>query len=454
MSDGYVQIAHDAGGKLIDNTVFTRGGNEIYRQRVDVYSGKTLPVSGPLTNTELRATAVPIQFGAENLSPFNDLISVTLTPLVQVDFVYGINSQQGAANIVTTGVGDTSSGRLRLQTGVGAAGSAVYTSRRPAQYRPGQGLVWRGTALFTTGVANSFQLAGVGSPTDGYFFGFNGTAFGVAHRNDSVTPTWVAQTAWNGDKCDGAGASGFNWDKTKGVPLQINYPYLGYGNITFWVQNPLTSRWILCHTIRYANSSATTQVRVPDLYVRYEATNTGNTTNLVLYAGSSAIFMCGDYMLHGKPKWAADSYKTAITTETVLLSIRCATTYNTVANSGLVRINSVSFSSTANNGVAILRFKIGATVGGSPSFAAINGTTGDNGVTITTGSSLASIDTAGTTVTGGTYIFNMTIGSPGSDTIDVQDLSIFVAPGETLTISGFSTSSTTMGVGVNWTEDN
>lgn len=67
---------------------------------------------------------------------------------------------------------------------------------------------------------------------------------------------------------------------------------------------------------------------------------------------------------------------------------------------------------------------------------------------------MASTDVAGTTVSGGTYIFNMTIGSPGNDIIDVQALSIFVAPGETLTISGFSTASTTMGVGVNWTEDN
>lgn len=426
----------------------------------DIYAATALPAGGWGIRGWLSAlytkvmSGLTVQIDSEHLSPFNDLISVTLTPLVQVDFVYGINSQQGAAAIVTTGVGDTSNGRLRLQTGTGAAGSAIYTSRRTAQYRPGQGLVYRGTAPFTAGVANSFQLAGPGSATDGYFFGFNGTEFGIAHRNNSATPTWVAQTAWNGDRCDGAGSSAFNWDKTKGVPLEIKYPYLGYGNVTFWVQNPLTSRWILCHTIRYANSSTATQVGNPDLSIRYEATNTGNTTNLIVYAGSAAIFLCGEYTLAGKPKWAADSNKSAITTETVMLSIRCATTYNGVTNRGLVRISSVSFSSTANNGVAILRFKVGATVGGSPSFAAINGTTADNGVTITNGNSLASVDTAGTTVTGGTYSFNMTIGSPGNDVIDVRDFDIFASPGETLTISGFSTASTTMGVGVNWTEDN
>lgn len=397
---------------------------------------------------------LPVQLGAENLSPFNDFIAVPLTPLLQVDFVYGINSQQGAVSIVTTGSGDMSVGRLRIQTGTGAAGSAEYKTRRPAQYRPGQGLICRFTTLFTTGVANSFQLAGAGDETDGYFFGYNGATFGVAHRNNSSTPTWVAQSSWNGDKCDGTGASGFNWNTTFGVPMQIMYPYLGYGNVTFWVQNPLTSRWILCHTIRYADSSAITQVRNPDMGVYVEATNTGNTSNLTMYMGSAAIFMCGAYSLLGKPKWAADNYKTTITTETALLSIRNATTYNGITNHGLIRINSISFSSTANNGVAILRLKVGATLGGVPAYTPINGSTADNGVTITSGNSLASFDVAGTTVTGGSYAFNLTIGSPGNDVITVQDLDIFISAGETLTLSGFSTASTTLGVGVNWTEDN
>ena len=452
MADNTTIALHTEGDTIATDDLTTLNGaavSTVKVQRTKVGYGDDADLRDVSTQFPL-----PVQFSSAQLSPFNDLIAIALTPLVQMDFVYGINTQQGAAAIVTTGVGDTSNGRLRLQTGIGAAGSASYTSRRPAQYRPGQGMIWRGTALFTAGAASSFQLAGAGSPTNGYFFGFNGTAFGIAHRNDSATPTWVAQTAWNGDKCDGTGASAFNWDKAKGVPLQITIPYLGFGNISFFVQNPLTGRWILCHTIRYANSSATTQVRIPDLFVRYEATNTGNTTNLILYAGSSVIFLCGEASLLGKPKWAADSVKTAVTTETVLLSIRNATTYNGVVNSGLIRLNSVSLGSTANNGVAILRIKLGSTVGGSPSFTTIDGTTGDDGVTITAGNSLASLDTAGTTVTGGTYLFNLVIGSPGNETLNVQDLSIFVPPGETLTISGFSTASTTLCAGVNWTEDN
>ena len=388
------------------------------------------------------------------ISPFGDLIAQPLTPLVQVDFVYGINSQQGAVTINTTGVGDASVGRLRLQTGTGAAGSATYTTRRPAQYRPGQGMIARLTMPMTTGVANSTQIAGAGDANDGYFFGFNGATFGVLHRNNNVD-TWIAQSTWNGDKCDGTGGSGFIWNKTFGIPVQICYPYLGYGNITFWVQNPETTQWLLCHTVRYADTTSTTEVRNPDLGLYFQAINSGNTTNLTMYVGSASIFMCGELSLLGKPKWAADNLKTTITAETNIVSIRNCTTMNGVTNHGLIRINSVSMASTSNNGAAILRIKIGPTVAGSPSFTPISGSTADNGVTLTSANSIASFDIAGTTVTAGTgtYIFNLNVGSPGNANQDIQDLDIFVGAGETCVISAFSTASTTIQIGVNWTED-
>lgn len=392
-------------------------------------------------------------FSAAFTSPFGDLIAQPLTPLIQMDFVHGLNTQTSSTSIVTTGVADTSSGRLRLQTGTGAAGSAVFLSRRPAKYRPGQGIIWRGTTAYTTGVASSTQIHGIGNvANDAYAFGYNGTAFGILHRNAS-SDTWVAQTAWNGDKCDGTDASGFTWDKTKGNVCMIKYPYLGYGNITFWVQDSATSQFILCHTIRYTNSSASVQLSNPNLSSYAQVINSGNTTNVTMYVGSLSVFLCGERSFIGSPKWAADNSKAAITTETCILNIRNATTYNGVTNRSLIRLNSVSLSSTANNGIAVLRFKIGATIGGAPSYTTINGTTADNGVTITSGNSVSSVDTAGTTVTGGTYVFAINIGSPGGVPFDLEKYNIVIAPGETLTVSGFSTASTTIGAVVTWTED-
>jgi len=389
--------------------------------------------------------------GPANCGPFGDLNIAQLTPSAQIDFIYGINTQTGTSSIVTTGVADTDASRLRLQTGVGAAGSATYQTTKTSRYRAGEGMIARFTGVWASSAASSTQVIGVGSTVLGYFFGFNGTAFGVSRR-DASSDNWVAQTAWNGDKCDGTGASGFNWNKTFGNVMQIKYPFLGYGAITFWVQNPVDASWILCHTIRYPNTSASVQLSNASFPIYANAVNTGNTTNLIMYVGSVALFISGIREYLG-PQWGIDSLKSTITAETNILSVRNATTYNGMTNTGIIRIRSVSYASDSGNGISILRLKKGVTLGGVPAYTTINGTTGDNGVTITSGNSLASYDVAGTTITGGTLIFNGTVARNNNVTIDMTPYNIYIAPAETLTFSVFAQVSSNIQVAVNWNED-
>lgn len=105
------------------------------------------------------------------------------------------------------------------------------------------------------------------------------------------------------------------------------------------------------------------------------------------------------------------------------------------------------------HGNSIFRFKMGATLGGTPAYTPISGSTADNGVTITSGNSIASFDIAGTTVTGGRKSFNVVADNPNSGYVDLEHLDLIIAPGEILTISGFSTISATIGVGINFSED-
>jgi hypothetical protein len=397
-----------------------------------------------------------VTIGGANVGAFGDLIAEGKTPVIQLDFVSGINSQTGLATVANSATVDTNLSRLRLQSGTNSAGSGIFNSKRIAKYRAGEGMLARFTPIFVTSAASSTQIIGVGNNNDGYFFGFNGVAFGILHRNSgtgSLVNTWTAQTAWNGDKCDGTGLTGFNWDKTKGTPVQIVYPYLGYGDIFFYVQDSSNGRWLLAHTIRYANTLATVQASNPSLFFYAQAVNSGNTTNLTMYCGSVGIFITGIRSFVGSPKWAADNNKAAITTETNILSIRNATTYNGVTNRSLIRLNSISIGSTATNAIVVLRMKSGVTLGGSPAFATIDGTTADSGVTITSGNSIASKDTAGTTITGGTYMFNLSLNGAGSIAIDLTTLELFIAPAETMTFSVFATASATVSVSINWSED-
>jgi hypothetical protein len=290
------------------------------------------------------------------------------------------------------------------------------------------------------------------TPVDGYFFGFDGVTYGVFHYIRGVK-TFIAQANWNGDKVDGSAGSSFTLDPTKGTPVMIKYPYLGYGDIFFYVQHPSTGGWVLVHTIQYANTVNTTQLSNPTLVFTGFTANSGNTTNQTMYCGSVGIFISGERSFVGNPRWGIDNSKSAITTETNILSIRNASTYNGIVNRGLIRLSYLSIGSSANTGVYAIRFKIGATLGGTPAFNPVNGTSVDDGVTITNGNSVASFDTAGTTVTGGTYIGGLVGDNPNNDSLDLEKYDLFIAPGQTLTISGFSSNASQIIVAVNWSED-
>lgn len=400
-----------------------------------------------------------IDFNPANQSAFGTLEAAEPTPVFQGDFVYGLNTQMWKT-AVTSGTGatvDTNASRLRVQSGTGSTGYAYIQSRVPSRYRAGQGTLLRYTPIFSTGIANNVQIMGMFSiasnaPYDGYGVGYNGTAFGIVHYVRG-TPSWTAQTARNGDKVDGSAGTAFTLDPTKGTPFMVKYPYLGYGDIFFYVQNPASGAWVLVHTIRYANTVDTTQLANPTLRFTAFTLNSGNTTNKTLYCGSVGVFVSGVRSFVGNPRWTTTKNKTGITTETNILTLKNATSYNAMTNEGLIRLGSVSVGSSAANGTALFRLKINATLGGTPSYATINGTTADNGVTITSGNSITTVDVAGTTVTGGTHIYSIALDNPNSQYIDLTPYDLFVAPGETVTVSGFSSQTSELSVALNWSED-
>jgi len=397
-------------------------------------------------------------FNQSNMSAFGTLETAELTPVIQGDFVYGLNSQLWNTGVVS-GTGatvDTNVNRLRIQSGTVSTNYAYITSRRIIRYRAGQGTLIRFTPLFTTGVANNDQFWGVGTVAsnaifDGYFFGYHGTSFGIGYYNSGAAINFTAQASWNVDPMNGTGPSGLTLDPTKGSPVMIKYPYLGYGSIFFFVETP-SGIWALVHTIQYPNTSTATQLSNPSMQFIGFTANSGNTTNVTMYCASVGAFVCGERNFIGNPKWAIDNNKAGIsTTETCILNLQNCTTYNTKVNRGLVRLQSLSLATPTNNTLITLRLRIGATIGGSPSYTAISGTGG--GATITSSNSIVSFDTAGTTATAGTYIFAMQSGAQGSPVLDLATFNIIIAPGEILTMSAMASASSTVGISVTWTED-
>jgi len=121
------------------------------------------------------------------VSAFGEVLTSEPDPIYQIQFPYGIMSNiesfvdTGASGSVTA-----SAGQIVCQTGTNAAGFGLARAKRAAQYRAGQGLQHLFTSTFATAVADSLQLAGPHNATDGYFFGYNGTSFGVMHRHGGL----------------------------------------------------------------------------------------------------------------------------------------------------------------------------------------------------------------------------------------------------------------------------
>lgn len=128
-------------------------------------------------------------FIEDQKTAFGELAVAEHTPVVQIQFPYNINTdiiESRENNDGTVTQADSMAVLQSSPTGANANSAAHMLSRIPIRYNPGQGIDIRFTALFTTGVSNSVQIAGMGEVGDGLFFGFNGTAFSILRRELGV----------------------------------------------------------------------------------------------------------------------------------------------------------------------------------------------------------------------------------------------------------------------------
>jgi hypothetical protein len=323
---------------------------------------------------------------------------------------------------------------------------------RIATYREGQGVQFRFTAAFTTGIVNSTQIVGAFTPdfANGYGFGYNGVNFAIFHRNggadSAVANTYpLAQASWNGTVPTG-------FDPTRGNVYRVDYPYLGFGDIRFYIQDSASGQFFLVHTIRYANATTTVQLAEPALQFCARALSTTSTTNLTLLVGSYGAFLIGQRFFNG-PQWSRGNTVT-LTALAQVIAVRNCTSFNTKTNKRIARVRSFSASADAGNGTTQIRWFITPTVGGVPVFAPFNGSTADNGVTLTNAQSILSFDIAGTTITGGgEFLGTMLSRNTASGLTDLSALNIVILPGQTMVLGATASASSTVGITLNGNED-
>ena len=385
------------------------------------------------------------------------------TPTAQVDFIYGININLTSNTTASGGVVGWNDGLANVATVATVSSSASLLSQRYVRYRPGEGVKGRWTAMFTTGVAGNTQLAGLASgTTDGLFWGYNGTSFGIMYRNRSVD-NWTPQASWNIDPMNGnfGSASGQILDPTKINVYQIKFQYLGGGNMFFYLLNSITGRFDLVHVIRNANTVTQTNFRNPSMNMLWTTYNSASSTAVCKVSGGScAMFVEGERVFLG-PLSSEDAYLTAVpnTTLTSVLGIRNATTFNGIPNRAFLHLRSISVAINGGSTATIVILRILRNYTSGPTvFAPLSGTTANNGVTITNGNSCASSNvsapTSYVTVSGGTQVFSTVVSATSLAVIDMTPYEISIFPGDTISFAAYGTASTPLvGVTVVWNED-
>lgn len=386
-------------------------------------------------------------------SAFGELLVVHPSPIFQGSFEYTVSNTDIISTTVVNGGTVTQSNAMAVvSTSTTTGSTAELETEAHAKYRAGQGGALEFTSLCASPVAGTKQLQGLADERgssqaykNGYMIGYEGTTYGF-HRYQNDTLTTVAQSDWD-DPMDGTGSSGMTLVHTNLNVFKIQFQYLGAGAIKLFIENDLTGEFVLVHTILYSNKFTVPSVYNPNFHFHMFADNGATTSNMTIQSASYAYFvegMAGFTEVHQPQNSSGVVQKTSVTTETAIFTIRNRATYFSKNNFLDVVLENVFASveaSNANN-LSSIRLIKNTTLGGSPSWSDIN-----------TNNSIVEIDTAGTTVTGGTTILNIPLAGKNDKGIEkLIEYQIFLRQGESITVAGSSAGSATIEAGILWKE--
>jgi hypothetical protein len=247
----------------------------------------------------VNVTTQPVSIGGTNTDAFGRLRVSQPYTIFDSSNRYAIDDQFDTSTVTggsTTFLPNQAAVSMDVTTASGA--EVVRQSFRSMLYQPGKGLLFLGTFVMNAAKTNLRQRVGYFSTQNGLYFELNNTTKAFVIRtyvSGSVdnTSRRVEQSAWNGDKLDGTGASGLTLDLTKPQILWMDFEWLGVGNVrTGFIIN---GQYIVCHTYQTANVYGTSvYMTTAILPIRYEITNTAETAD-----ASSLKQICSSVMSEG-----------------------------------------------------------------------------------------------------------------------------------------------------------
>jgi hypothetical protein len=327
---------------------------------------------------------------------------------------------------------------------VGTTGYAELRSRLAARYVPGQGLATRFTFVSDKACHSGQELViGAGDDTDQFSFGCcptcgtdGGASFGALRRSNGVDD-WTPVARFNG--AWGRVAP----DITKGRPYQIAWQWLGYGQITYSIEDATTGAFKTAHAIRYAGTAIDTSISNATLPLHAHVITSGSDAGLVVRVPSMAIIRQGEEPTSGVRNQANASTSLVAATEVQVLAIRSQPTFNTKTNRTPVQVDWLSWSLGTSAGVsdAVIRLRL------NPS------QTGAAYRSISTFSSV-NFNFDGGIADAGVDLMSLVASEGLSGVVDLRPYEIHLAPEDILLVTGTAAAGTPdLRVSLSWVEE-
>lgn len=383
---------------------------------------------------------------------FPDLMVASRTDIIGVQFQYNIPPDLVVSTTSNGGTitHDSVTGAMaHLSTSTNTAGLARLASKTPLRYVPGHEAYAYFTAVFTTGVADSTQLAGIFDTEDGFAIGYNGATFSVLHRLDS-SDTFISQANFNIDKLDGSGPSRITLDPTKINIYRVAFGWLGTAPIVFEVCRQ-DGQWFPFHMIQRANNVSVPSLYSPILPLTMEVENNGNSSDLSIKTASWNAGVLGSSGIDRQNQRSVTGTTFSSTGSKMILALRNESSFESKTNRINVHLRRAYFSATAatsfKNAAKLVRFTFykgdeGMVTDGSWSF---HDSSGSNKT------SCVKYNSTATAQSGGTEVFMVPFVSRESreiifDESENQNASTVIKlnPGEELAIEATTSDTTTV----------
>lgn len=289
-----------------------------------------------------------------------------------------------------------------------------------------------GWAAYNIGATIVFYAETIGAKSGTYSISSTGNlagSFSQVAAGTSATETWHYQSAWNHYTLLSLETSPFVLDPTKGNVFSVQFQYLGYGILSFFIENPETGQPIRVHDIHYANNNIRPSLDLPEFKLGIIAASAGSTTPVTVHSASMSAFYENEEQFPPKVHSTIQSQSGIGTTLTNVLALKKTVVANNILSISDTLLSAISIAAEATNPV-VFEVRLNPTFSAATLWESLD----EDEAVIATAS--------GGTVSGGELLYAISISKSSNLHIDMQDLAIILSNNDTLSIAARATNGT------------